>query len=101
MQLYVETNGPEWGKKDGWGDAGSLCRWYGVKCTDDRIREINLYNNLLTGTIDAVAGLTNLDLETLILVENNLTGPIEAVGQLTRLTDLRLFQSSFTGNINA
>jgi Leucine-rich repeat (LRR) protein len=55
--------------------------------------------NRLTGKIDAVQGLTNL--QEMYLDSNRFTGPIDAVAKLTKLRELYLGANQFSGPIDA
>ena len=54
IDLYKNTNGNNWYRKDNWlGEEGSECNWYGIGCnsTGTEILEINLNYNNLVGNI--------------------------------------------------
>lgn len=81
INFYNATNGPSWTNKTGWqnGSAGSdcnVCNWFGVTCNDeDRVMEIRLPNNGLSGTLPA--SMTNIGLlKTLVLYDNNFSGAL-------------------------
>lgn len=63
------TGGAKWSISSGWCGGGSPCDgWHGVYCAQGVIWEINLYGNLLSGSIGAeLAKLTTL--ESLLLDE--------------------------------
>ena len=70
VDLYNSTNGPGWKIKNNWLTNNPLNSWYGVKVLNDRVIEMNLYNNNLTGKIPESIG--NLDgLKNLYLNSNN------------------------------
>lgn len=111
IALYNSTTGDSWTDSSGWktppldsdGFAmpGMVCSWYGVTCSADRVIGLDLYQNLLTGSIPAE--LENLaNLETLDLGDNQLTGSIPVqLGNLANLTVLWLDSNQLTGSIPA
>lgn len=105
MDIYNESNGDSWTNKTGWedGDAGNdcdICQWYGVVCDGfGRVKELNLGNNNMTGSLSA--SIENLIfLERVNLLSNSMTGTIPDV--FTDLNDLDyidLSNNSFSGSI--
>jgi len=99
MDLYYSTNGSEWENNDGWG-SGNYCDWYGVVCNDTQsVKELNLYDNQLTGKIpNSIGNLTSL---TKIAFSNNqLTGEIpSSISSLINLKILSLYENQLTGKI--
>ena len=49
VDLYDSTNGNEWTNNTNWKN-GTIDTWYGVTFEDDRVTQLNLLNNNLTGT---------------------------------------------------
>lgn len=135
IELYENTAGDSWTDTSGWkatpldsdGFAmpGTECGWYGVICSADRVIGLDLYQNLLTGSIPAeLENLTTLEeldlgdnqltgsippelgnlynLNVLWFDSNQLTGSIPAeLGNLANLTELYLFSNQLTGSIPA
>ena len=111
IALYTSTTGDSWTDISGWrappvdsdGFAmpGSECSWYGVICSADRVVGLDLYQNLLTGSIPAE--LENLvNLEELDLGDNQLTGSIPAeLGNLANLQVLWFDSNQLSGSIPA
>lgn len=131
--LYKNTAGDGWTDNSGWRatplDAdgfampGTECGWHGVICSADRVIGLDLYQNLLTGSIPAELedlayleeldlgdnqltgsiplGLGNLDnLNVLWFDSNQLTGSIPPeLGNLDNLAELYLFSNLLTGSI--
>jgi Leucine-rich repeat (LRR) protein len=98
VAFYNSTNGPGWTNSTNW-LTGALSTWHGIAVTGNRVTQISLANNALSGSIPTEIGnLTNLT--DLFLFGNQLTGniPVE-IGNLTNLKDLRLFSNQLTGNI--
>ena len=72
IALYNTTAGDNWTDTTGWkapplssdGFAmpGTECSWYGVTCSSDRVVGLDIYQNLLTGSIPA-------ELENLVYLE--------------------------------
>ena len=105
VSFYNSTGGPSWTNKTGWqaGAAGSdcsVCAWYGVVCdANDRVIEINLGSNNLSGTIPS--SLTQLTtLQKLSVYSNNLAGPLPTFfNQFPLLSFLDLGNNDYTGSI--
>ncbi len=99
IALYKATDGDNWEENTNWCSDKDLNQWYGVKTENDRVTEINLMGNQLSGEIPAELGnLTGL--KNLYLNHNNLVGqiPIELC-HLIRLKNLRLDYNTLTGSI--
>ncbi len=100
--LYNATAGDSWNNtlalNAPWftGDAST---WHGVTVANNRVTNINLANNGLSGSIPAtIEDLTAL--ETLHLQGNQLSDPIPAtIGSLTALNTLHLGNNQLTGGI--
>ena len=102
VALYNATDGPNWANAGNWLTTEPISRWYGVGVDrSERVRELNLDSNELTGTIPgALGGLTSL--VELDLGRNRLTGTIPAsLGFLTDLEELRLGENRLSGNVPA
>ncbi len=98
--LYCATDGDNWTDNTGWGNSTLSDTWHGVKLdASNRVSELELSNNNLTGSIPAELGnLSNL--ERLYLDQNQLTGTIlSQLGNLSSLRVLRLRQNQLTGAI--
>lgn len=99
MALYNATDGPNWKINTNWGTTEPVDTWYGITVANNRVVEINLHNNNLTGAIPAeirdLTKLTNLDLST-----NNLNGSIPSgIGTLESLKGLSLHSNQLNGTI--
>ena len=102
VALYDATDGDNWNDNDGWKTDRPLGEWYGVWTGlnyNDRVTELNLRRNNLTGSIPRELGnLTNL--EDLNLRGNNLTGSIpRELGNLTNLEQMHILDNTLTGSI--
>jgi len=74
LELYNKTNGASWINNSNW-LTGPVSSWYGITVVSNRVTEIKLKENNLTGTIPLELGqLTSL--EYLSLDTNNLSGNI-------------------------
>ena len=96
VALYNATDGANWADNTNWLTT-PVSQWFGVTVDGDRVTELNLTGNQLTGSIPPELGnLANLT--RLILFLNQLTGaiPVE-LGSLTNLTDLSLEINQLTG----
>jgi hypothetical protein len=83
LDLYHSTDGPNWRTNTGWNVTNTPCSWYGVSCADGHVTRLNLYYNLLSGSIpESLGNLSNLQF--LYLHRNQLSGSIpESLGNLT------------------
>jgi hypothetical protein len=109
IALYNSTAGDSWTDISGWktpplaADGFAMpdteCSWYGVICSEDRAVGLDLYQNLLVGSIPAeVTNLVNL--EVLDLGDNQLTGSIPPeLGNLTNLQVLWFDSNQLSGSI--
>ena len=101
VALYDSTDGDHWTNHSNW-LVGDPCdnSWYGIVCGTNKIVEIRLSYNRLTGSIPAqLANLSNL--ETLDLESNHyLAGNIPPeLGNLNNLQKLYLSDTQLTGSI--
>ncbi len=98
--LYDATGGTNW-THDWDFDAALSASWHGVSITGQRVTELNLYNNNLSGTLPAAIGELN-GLTALNLNDNSLIGTLPSeIGNLTQLTELHLADNDFVGFIPA
>lgn len=100
IDLYNSTNGNEWTNSTNWLDTSQpLSNWFGVTLTNNRVTNINLRNNNLSGTIPAT--LNNLtELKFIDIAINSITGEIpEELGSISGLEWLDLAVNQLTGNI--
>ena len=100
VALYNATDGANWISNTNW-LTGPVVDWFGITLAGNRVSEIVLSSNFLSGSIPPELGnLTNLtDLK---LDGNSLSGSIPAeLGNLTNLTQLYLNYNSLSGSIPA
>jgi hypothetical protein len=99
--FYQSAKGNEWTKDSKRGDQYALpCSWYGIVCNDNGlVKELNLTNNGLSGTLNQELGnLTSLQL--LDLSDNDVKGAVpSSIGSLVHLKTLRLSYNHFTGSM--
>ena len=105
ISIYNESNGSSWTNNMGWSDGASgnacdICDWYGVVCDGfGRVKELNLGNNNLTGSLSSAIG----DLTTIKRINiptHSMSGAIPNVfSDLDRLLYFDLSGGSFTGSI--
>ena len=74
-ELYHSTNGDAWTNNDKWLSDQPLQEWYGVETEHERVVELDLAANGLSGSLPARLWLLD-NLETLYLENNALTGEI-------------------------
>jgi Leucine-rich repeat (LRR) protein len=106
IAIYNSTGGDDWKNNSGWktapldGDGfampGSESGWYGVTVTADKVKQLYLLNNGLSGSIPPeigdLAGLSALNMSS-----NSLSGSLPAqLFTLTGLTNLNLSSNSFS-----
>jgi Leucine-rich repeat (LRR) protein len=97
VALYNATKGLTWVKK--WNLAQPLNRWNGITVSGDRVTQVALFNNNLTGSLPEefflLSEMTNCDLS-----NNNLSGDLQGkFNVLTKLTTLDLSGNQFSGTI--
>ena len=81
-ELYHSTNGDSWTNNENWLTDQPLQEWYGVETDHERVVELDLASNGLSGTLPARLWLLDY-LETLYLEDNAITGelpPLEDQG---------------------
>ncbi|CUG89772.1 GP46-like surface antigen, putative, partial [Bodo saltans] len=101
MELYHSANGSLWSANSGWGSPATECSqdWYGVDCTGNDVRSVNLAGNNLIGSLPPSWGnLTGLS--SLYLHSNQLSGSLpESWGSLSSLQTLTLYNNSIRGSL--
>jgi hypothetical protein len=98
VALYNSTDGDNWYNNTGWLSA-PVADWQGVTVSRDRVVDLDLYANQLTGTIPTeLSQLSNL--QSLNLYHNQLTGTIPTeLSQLSNLQFLSLGVNELTGAV--
>ena len=100
VTLYDSTGGPDW--TNSWDLSKPISTWHGVTITNNRVSELDLGSNNLSGTlpaaIDNLTYLTSLNLNFNITGSgfNKITGRFPYIGDLTNLSDLSLGGNSVT-----
>ena len=74
-ELYHSTNGDSWTNNENWLTDQPLQEWYGVETDHERLVELDLASNGLSGTLPARLWLLD-SLETLYLEDNGITGEL-------------------------
>lgn len=100
VALYNSTNGDEWTNRNNWLQPGQqVSTWYGIVVHENRVEEIDLARNNLSGSLpEEIGELTGL--KTLELYMNQISGGIpETIGNLTGLTWLSLRGNQLIGTI--
>ena len=101
VAFYHATGGQDWTNNENWLTDAPLGQWHGVSTdSEDRVTELSLFENNLTGSLPPELGhLTRLRI--LYLPQNwRLTGPIPPqLGNLARLETMRLQFTDLTGPI--
>ncbi|MXZ75848.1 MAG: hypothetical protein F4207_10360 [Gemmatimonadetes bacterium] len=102
VAIYNALGGPAWENSANWASSFPISAWHGVTVSpDDRVTELNLWGNGLSGVLPAALG--DLDeLRILDLGGNSITGNIPgAVGQLRNLEEFRIAHANLSGEIPA
>jgi len=65
--IYESTNGDDWISTAGWKSSNHICQgWFGISCTDNRVTDLDLPNNNMTGSLPTELGILekgkNLDM---------------------------------------
>ncbi|MCK4344242.1 MAG: SBBP repeat-containing protein, partial [Bacteroidales bacterium] len=98
VALYDSTNGAGWINSSNW-LLGNVSTWYGINFSGNRVTEISLSNNNLTGTIPTEIG-NLINLTSLILNVNELSGSIPSeIGNLINLSQLVLSSNQLSCSI--
>jgi len=98
VDLYNDTNGPNWNANSNWLN-GPVSTWKGISLVDGRVTAIRLPDNNLTGYIPGSLGNMK-QLSLLLLFNNQLAGHIPSTfGNLKNLQQLNLGNNQLTGNI--
>ncbi len=91
-QIFEETDGYYWRKRDNWDSKKPLVSWYGIQlCGAGNLIHLNLRSNYLRGKIPECISLL-VTLQAIDLDNNDLEGeiPINAFSKLIQLKDLWL-----------
>ncbi|KAL0213845.1 hypothetical protein P9112_006029 [Eukaryota sp. TZLM1-RC] len=104
IDFYQKTGGEQWKEDHGWLE-GEPChdgkypenKWFGVHCSDNKVKELRLPNNNLVGELPSTIGCLSF-LKDLHLPGNKLTGPLPAsIGQLIHLQYFDLSDNMLSG----
>lgn len=98
VDLYNNTNGSNWNAQTNW-LAGPVSTWKGITIKGNRVAEIRLGSNNLSGSIP-VSISNMIQLDTLVLFNNQLSGYIPStIGNLSNLKYLNLGNNKLSGSI--
>ncbi len=99
VDLYNNTGGAAWTNRTNWLSSSPVSTWYGVTIENQRVTQLNISYNNLTGNLPA--SLATLPKVTALVFRNNqLSGPLTpTLGSLPLLTDLDLGINQFNGTI--
>ena len=96
VSIYNAMGGANWKNKTNW-LTGKVSTWYGVTTLCDRVTELDLNNNNLTGILPTALG-NLVVLTSLKLYGNSISGSIPAaIGNLTNLTSFSTGTAQLTG----
>jgi len=86
VDLYNSTDGPNWKSHDNWLTQNPVNTWFGISLQNNRVIEVGLKNNQLSGSIpESLGNFTSLVI--LYLNNNQLSGSIPP--NLGNFPDLR------------
>ena len=95
VAIYEATQGPDWTNKTNWLEEIDPCSWFGIRCDQGHVTEINLEYNNLNGNLPAeLDRLTQLDI--LNLKRSSMTELPEEIGKLVNLTELIISNNKIT-----
>ena len=61
LDLYNSTDGPNWLNRSGWNDNDTPCSWFGIKCDNGQVVNLELRENGLNGSLpNSLGNLNNL-----------------------------------------
>jgi Leucine-rich repeat (LRR) protein len=101
VAFYNSTGGANWTNKTNWLSTQPISKWYGITIDNNRVSQISLSSNKLSGFIPPEIGALT-DLTILRLGDNQLSGTIPGeIGNLTNLVVLILDRNQLTGSIPA
>ncbi len=88
VNFYYSTGGPTWSTNTGWLSEADIDTWWGISTLNGRVKQIDLGNNNLTGSLPA--SIADLDkLSNLLLASNSLTGGIPPeIGSMSNLDNI-------------
>jgi hypothetical protein len=101
VDLYNSTNGDNWLNNINWLDTSQpLSNWNGVILTNNRVTQILLGNNNLTGTLpNSINNLTQL--ERIDVLSNSIGGNVpQELGEISGLNWIDLRNNNFTGALS-
>ncbi len=99
IALYNATTPTGWTTSTNWNSDKLVSEWYGVTVSSNRVTQINLAKNTLTGALPTE--ISNLDkLTKLILSGNSLTGTLPTtLNKLSSLKELNLSDNKLSGTL--
>lgn len=99
IDLYNDTNGPNWTNNNNWDTPEPVYTWENVFVQGDKIIELNLVNNNLNGTLPVSIG-NLIDLQLLNIANNQISGAIPSeIGNLTELQTLFISDNLLNGSL--
>jgi Leucine-rich repeat (LRR) protein len=99
VAIYNTMGGENWNDRTNWLTAEPIDNWYGITVTGNRVVQINLGGNHLTGTLPEEIGQLT-ELTNLILYGNVIEGSLpSSITNLTKLWELVLNGNHLTGPI--
>lgn len=97
--LYDALDGDNWANKDNWKSDKPFSEWYGIYAEGDKVLEINLDNNNLSGSIPSEIGEIE-DLRILNLQDNELEGNLpSSIFNLSKLNKFLINGNKLSGTI--
>lgn len=98
VALYDSTNGDNWINNSGWKN-GPVSGWYGITISENRVTQILLNGNNLTGKLPAAIG--DLTACGVFYISGNGVGDTlpAQIGNMLNLSSLSLMDNNFTGKL--
>ena len=99
VAIYNNTGGDDWTDNNNWLSDSSVATWKGITVVGDRVTQIDLWNNNLSGSLPVEIG--NLSAMIILKMGNNpLSGALPAeIGNCAKLYAIQIFNTNLNGSL--